>query len=121
MLDKTLLEVLDLINDSALIYDKNGILVYTNRSYEKLLAVDRDYAVNNIWGKTIFDSTLKHDYFFKALYGNIIQEHKILVEKAGVEFIINSDFNRKRGMEPAARKKTRVIPAKRGASLMGPA
>jgi PAS domain S-box-containing protein len=90
VLGEELLNVFDHSNDSILIYNKDGNLVFTNRMYEELLGITRDYAKENVWGKHLSQASIHSEYILEVIKtGKPKIRHNILVEKAGAEYNIS--------------------------------
>ena len=77
------------MNDCILIYDSEGYLAFTNKSYESILGIDRDYAKAKVWGKHISEATIKPETVLQVLKtGEPKYNNRFLAEKAGAEFIV---------------------------------
>lgn len=89
MLPKNIIDILDRMNDSILLYNKNGYLEFTNKSYDELLGINREYAKKQVWGKHISKATIHPEPVLEVLETGIPKyNHRFLVEKAGAEFVV---------------------------------
>ncbi len=92
MLSSNLLKILDNVNDSVLIYDREGKLIFTNKAYESLLGINREYASKRVWGKHISDASINYEVILEVLETGIpkLSSLPLLIENAGAEFIYSA-------------------------------
>ena len=90
MFNEELLKLFDYINDSVLIYNREGRLVFTNKVYEDLLGISRKYAKARVWGKHLSEASIHYRYVLEVIETGIPKIHcNVLVEKAGAEYVVS--------------------------------
>jgi transcriptional regulator with PAS, ATPase and Fis domain len=84
------LKLFDYLNDSVLIYNRDGRLVFTNKVYEDLLGITREYARARVWGKHLSEASIHYRDVLEVIETGVPKLHyKALVEKAGAEYVVN--------------------------------
>lgn len=90
LFNEELLRLFDYINDSVLIYNREGRLVFTNKVYEDLLGISRKYARARVWGKHLSEASIHYRYVLEVIETGIPKIHcNVLVEKAGAEYVVS--------------------------------
>lgn len=76
------LKLFDYLNDSVLIYNRDGRLVFTNKVYEDLLGITREYARARVWGKHLSEASIHYRDVLEVIETGVPKLHyKALVEK----------------------------------------
>lgn len=90
LFNEELLKLFDYINDSVLIYNREGRLIFTNKVYEDLLGISRDYARARVWGKHLSEASIHYRDVLEVIDTGIPKIHcNVLVEKAGAEYVVS--------------------------------
>lgn len=90
MIDGKILNLFEHVNDSVLIYNREGKLVFTNKAYEDLLGITREYAEKIVWGKHVSEGSIHYRYVLSVMETGVPRVRcNMLVEKAGAEYVVS--------------------------------